>query len=125
MVSAIEQGYVQREVQASAYRYQLDIEDKKRVIVGQNEFVSEAAEVEVTKIDASIEHDQKARVKAWRAKHDGPAKSAALAAIDAAAKGSENLVPRILEAVKAGATVGEVSDVLRIVWGEHKETLTI
>jgi methylmalonyl-CoA mutase N-terminal domain/subunit len=125
MVAAIEQGYVQREIQASAYRYQLEIEEKKRVIVGQNEFVSDAPEVEVMKIDPRIEREQVERLRAWRAAHDTPAKAESLAAIEAAAKVSLNLLPPTLAAVKAGATVGEISDVLRGVWGEHRETLTI
>jgi methylmalonyl-CoA mutase N-terminal domain/subunit len=125
MVAAIEQGYVQREIQAAAYRYQLEIEDKKRVVVGQNDFVSEAPPVPVTKIDPRIEREQVDRVRAWRAAHDTPDKSEALGRIDAAAKGTDNLLPPTLAAVKAGATVGEISDVLRGVWGEHRETLTI
>ena len=125
MANAIEQGYVQREIQASAYRYQLEIEDKKRVIVGQNDFVSDAAPVPVMKIDPRIEREQVERVRAWRAEHDTPAKAEALGRIDSAARGSDNLLPPTLDAVKAGATVGEISDVLRGVWGEHRETLTI
>jgi len=126
MVAAIEQGYVQREIQASAYRYQLEIEEKKRVIVGQNEFVGESAPVPVTKIDPRTEREQAERTRAWRAEHEGPKKSEALGVIDRAAReAKDNLVPPILAAVKAGATVGEISDVLRAVWGEHQETLTI
>jgi methylmalonyl-CoA mutase N-terminal domain/subunit len=125
MVAAIENGYVQREIQAAAYRYQLDIEAKRRVIVGLNEFVSEAPPVPVMKIDPAIEREQVERLRAWRSEHETAAKREALGRIDAAARGTENLMPRILEAVKAGATVGEISDVLRGVWGEHQETLTI
>ncbi|WP_437683268.1 acyl-CoA mutase large subunit family protein [Sorangium sp. So ce131] len=125
MVAAIEQGYVQREIQATAYRYQLDVEEKRRVVVGQNEFVSDAPPVPVTRIDPSLERDQIARTRAWRAAHEGPARSEALARVDAAARGEANLMPPILDAVKAGATVGEISDVLRAIWGEHQETLTI
>ncbi len=125
MVRAIEQGYVQREIQASAYRYQLEIEDKKRVIVGLNDFVSDAAPVPVMKVDPAVERAQVERVRAFREAHDGPAKAAAISAIRDAASGSANLMPVILAAVKAGATVGEISDVLRGVFGEHRETLTI
>jgi methylmalonyl-CoA mutase N-terminal domain/subunit len=125
MVSAIEQGYVQREIQASAYRYQLDIEHKRRVIVGQNEFISESSEVPVTKIDPRVEQEQIERARAWRSEHEGTSKSEALGRVGACARGKENLVPVILDAVKRGATVGEISDVLRSVWGEHQEVLTI
>jgi methylmalonyl-CoA mutase, N-terminal domain len=125
MVSAIEQGYVQREIQASAYRYQLDIEDRRRILVGQNEFVSDAAPVPVTKINPAIEAEQVGRLRAFRAAHQTPARAEALAKVEAAAKGKDNLMPPILAAVKAGGTVGEISDVLRGVFGEYQETLTI
>jgi methylmalonyl-CoA mutase N-terminal domain/subunit len=125
MVAAIEQGYVQREVQASAYRYQLEVEDKRRVIVGLNEFVGDAPPVPVMKIDPRVEAEQVERIRAWRAEHDTPAKAEALGRVDTVARGEGNLVPVILDAVKAGATVGELGDVLRVVWGEHVETLTI
>ncbi|MDC0745143.1 acyl-CoA mutase large subunit family protein [Polyangium mundeleinium] len=125
MVSAIEQGYVQREIQAAAYRYQLEIEEKKRVIVGLNEFASESPPVTAMKIDPRIEREQAERTRAWRAAHEGPKKSEALAVIDRAARGTDNLLPPILAAVKAGVTVGEISDVLRAAWGEHTEILTI
>jgi len=125
MVAAIEQGYVQREIQATAYRYQLEIEDKRRIIVGQNDFVSESAPVPVLKVDPGLERAQADRVRAWRAAHDNSARSEALAKVDAVAQGSDNLVPAVVEAVKAGATVGEISDVLRKLWGEHRETVTV
>jgi methylmalonyl-CoA mutase N-terminal domain/subunit len=125
MVQAIEQGYVQREIQATAYRYQLEVESKDRVIVGQNEFVSETSPVPVMKVDPAIEREQVERLRAFRAKHAGPAKAEALGQIERAAKGSDNLMPPIIAAVKVGATVGEISDVLRGVFGEHRETLTL
>jgi methylmalonyl-CoA mutase, N-terminal domain len=125
MVRAIEEGYVQREIQATAYRYQLDIEAKRRILVGLNEFVGEAPPVPVMRIDPEIERQQVARVRAFRAAHEGPKKADALAVIDRCARGDENLMPPILAAVQAGATVGEISDALRAVFGEHKETLTI
>lgn len=125
MVAAIEQGYPQREIQASAYRYQLDIEDKRRIIVGQNEFVSETAPVPVMRIDPKIEREQVERLRAFRAARQPSVHAEALARVEAAAKGNENLMPPILLAAKAGGTVGEISDVLRGVFGEHKETLTI
>jgi len=126
MVSAIEQGYPQREIQASAYRYQLDVEEKRRIIVGQNEFLSEGGPpVPVTRIDPAAEREQADRTRAFRAAHQGAPKAEALGRVDIAARGDENLMPAILAAVKAGATVGEISDVLRNLWGEHHEVLTI
>jgi methylmalonyl-CoA mutase N-terminal domain/subunit len=125
MVAAVEQGYVQREIQATAYRYQLEIEDKRRIIVGLNDFVGDAPKGPVMKIDPAIELEQVERVRAFRAAHDGPAKAEALGRIAVAARGSQNLLPPTLAAVKVGATVGEISDVLRDVFGEHKESLTL
>lgn len=125
MVSAIEQGYVQREIQASAYRYQLEIESKKRVIVGLNDFVGSSEPIPVMKIDPRLEAEQAERTRVWRNEHDRPEKNEALSIIERVARGSDNLLPPILHAVKLGATVGEISNVLRGVWGEHIETLTI
>ena len=125
MVAAIEQGYPQREIQNTAYAYQLEVEDKRRVIVGQNAFTQDAAPVPVMKIDPRIEAEQVARVRAVRAKRDAAKHGAALARIELAAKGKDNLVPLVLDAVRAYATVGEISNVLRGVWGEHVETLVL
>jgi len=124
-VSAIEQGYVQREIQNAAYQYQLDIEEKRRVVVGQNDFISEAAPTPVMKIDPALEREQVARVRAWREARDAEACRAALSSVEAAARGDENLLPLLVHAVKSGATVGELSDVLRSVWGEHQESITL
>jgi len=125
MVQAIEQGYPQREIQNSAYAYQLEIEKKQRVVVGVNEFVQDAPEVEVLKIDPKIERDQIDRVRAVRARRDATKHAEALRKIDQAARGKDNLLPLILDAVKAEATVGEIAGVLRGVWGEHVETLVL
>ncbi|MFO0677431.1 MAG: methylmalonyl-CoA mutase family protein [Polyangiaceae bacterium] len=125
MVSAIEQGYPQREIQNSAYQYQLEIERKQRIIVGLNAFTQEAAPVPVMKIDPSLETAQIARLRAMRAKRDASKWTSSLAAVRAAAKGDANVVPLILEAVKAYATVGEIANVLREEWGEHVETLVL
>ncbi len=125
MTSAIEQGYVQREIQASAYQYQLDIESKQRVVVGQNDFVAEAEPVPIMKIDPRIEADQVERLRAFRATRNETAWAESLRRVDAAARANDNLVPVILESVKTGATVGEISDTLRKVWGEYTEVLTV
>ena len=125
MVDAIEQGYPQREIQNTAYQFQLEVERKQRLVVGQNAFTQEAPEVPVLRIDPKLEKEQVARVRAVRAGRDAAKHGAALAAIGQAARGDENLVPRILDAVRAMATVGEISDVLRGVWGEHVETLVL
>jgi methylmalonyl-CoA mutase, N-terminal domain len=125
MVSAIEQGYPQREIQGSAYQYQLEVERKQRLVVGQNAFTQEAPMVPVLRVDPRLEKEQVERLKAVRAKRAAAPHAAALAKLEGAAKGDENLVPLILEAVKADASVGEISNVLRGVWGEHVETLVL
>ena len=125
MVTAIEQGYPQREIQNTAYSYQLELEKKTRLVVGQNAFTQDSAAVPVMKIDPAIEKEQVDRVRAVRAKRDAKAHAAALEKIAVAARGTGNLVPLVLEAVKSLATVGEISDVLRRAWGEHVETLVV
>ncbi|MCC6646507.1 MAG: methylmalonyl-CoA mutase [Polyangiaceae bacterium] len=125
MVSAIEQGYVQREIQAASYQYQLDIEEKRRVIVGVNEFVGDSAPVPVMRVDPALEVDQVARLGAMKAARDGARVRELLLRVEQTAKGQENLMPVIVEAVKGECTVGEISDALRRVFGEHTEIVTL
>ena len=125
MVGAIEQGYPQREIQNSAYQYQLEVERKQRLVVGQNAFTQEAPEVPVMRIDPRLEREQVERVRAVRARRAPLPLSDALGSLERAARGADNLVPHILLAVKADGTVGEISNVLRSVWGEHQETLVL
>ena len=116
---------MQREIQNSAYDYQLEIEKKRRTIVGLNEFVQDAPPVPVMKIDPAIERAQVERLRDLRARRDRTAHAEALRKIDSAARGKDNLLPLLLDAVKASATVGEIANVLREVWGEHTETLVL
>jgi len=125
MVSAIEQGYPQREIQNSAYNYQLEIERKQRIIVGVNAYVKDTEPVPVMKVDPTIEREQVARLQAFRAKRDAAALKSTIDAVTAAAKADTNLLYPILACVKAGGTVGEISNALRDVWGEHTETLVL
>ena len=125
MVAAIELGYPQREIQRSAYEYQLEVERKERLVVGVNVNVQDAPPVPVTEVDPRIEGDQVQRLRALRARRDPRAHAAALARLDCAARGSDNVVPHVLDAVKAYATVGEIADILRATWGEHTETLAV
>jgi methylmalonyl-CoA mutase N-terminal domain/subunit len=122
MVHAIEQGYPQREVQNTAYAYQLEIEKKQRLVVGQNAFIQDAPQVPVMRIDPKLEEEQKERVRAVRARRDARAFADAMTVVERAANGKDNLLPPILAAVRASATVGEISGVLRAAWGEHVET---
>jgi methylmalonyl-CoA mutase N-terminal domain/subunit len=125
MVAAIEQGYPQREIQRTAYDYQLEIESKRRILVGVNAFTQNAAPVPVTAVNPRIEPEQVERLRAMRAKRDAQAHGKALEKVDLAARGKDNVLPPMLEAVKACATVGEISNVLRTAWGEHVETLVV
>src|SRR5687767_13296623 len=126
MLRAIETGYVQREIQEAAYRYQKAVETQEQIVVGVNLFQLEAEpSVNVLRIDPALEAAQIERVRALRARRDSNAVTAALGKLEQAAGASENLVPRILECVEAYATVGEISNTLRRVWGEYRETSTI
>jgi methylmalonyl-CoA mutase N-terminal domain/subunit len=126
MLRAIETGYVQREIQESAYRYQKAIERQEQVVVGVNRFqVEEEEQVSVLRIDPALEQAQVERVRALRARRDATLTSDTLHRLEQAAKTDENLLPHILACVEAYATVGEISNTLRRVWGEYRETSTI
>ncbi len=126
MLRAIETGYVQREIQESAYRYQRAIETQEDIVVGVNRFQSDAKQsVQTLRIDPALEQAQIDRLKALRARRDTAATEAALVRLELAAATDENLMPRILESVEAYASVGEISNRLRRVWGEYRETSTI
>jgi methylmalonyl-CoA mutase N-terminal domain/subunit len=123
-LAAIEAGVVQREIQESAYRAQQAVDNGEAVVVGVNRFVGKvdpaAPQIEVFQIDPEIEPRQVARVQAVRASRNEADWRAAIAAVESAARGSDNLVPPILAAVEAHATVGEVADAMRRVFGEHR-----
>ena len=127
MVEAIAAGYPQKEIQDAAYRYQREIETGDRKIVGVNahQMDAEGSRMELLRVDPELETGQAARVKAYRARHGGKQTTQALNAISEAAKGDANLMPRIVEAVEAGATLGEISDALREVFGEYREVLVL
>jgi len=125
MVEAISKGYVQREIQEAAYAWQRRVESKDQVVVGVNAFKSEDPPVPVLKVDPALEAQQVARLQALRKERDGVGARRALDAVRAAAKGTENLMPRIVDAVKAEATLGEISDVLREVFGEYRESVVL
>jgi len=124
-VQAISKGYVQREIQDAAYAWQKQVEAKEQVVVGVNAFRSEDPPVPVMRVDPALEGRQAARVKALRARRDGAAARRAVDAVRATAKGRDNLMPAILTAVKAEATLGEISDALRDVFGEYRETVVL
>jgi len=120
MVQAIAAGYPQREIEEAAYRYQKEIEDKQRVIVGVNEFVSEGeAPFDTMKVDPRLEEQQVERLRAFRAARSQDTAQRALSDLKRAAQGTQNVLPHIVSAVKARSTLGEIANALREVFGEH------
>ncbi len=125
MARAIEQGFPQQQIQDAAYQAQLAIEQGKAVVVGVNRFAGEAVEVKPFKLNPNMERGRVEAVRAWRAKRAAGAVDAALAALKEGAQGEDNVMPRIIAALRAGATLGEVSGVFRSVFGEHRETVVL
>ncbi|MDK2870561.1 MAG: methylmalonyl-CoA mutase, N-terminal domain [Pyrococcus sp.] len=125
MMRAIERGYIQKEIAEAAYKYQKEIEEGKRIIVGVNAFVTdEPIEVEILKVDPSIREKQIARLKKLRSERDNKKVQETLDKLrNAAEKEDVNLMPYIIEAHKHLATLQEVTDVLREVWGEYRAPL--
>src|SRR5271169_1772228 len=122
IIRAVEEGYPQKEIGESAYRHQREVEEGERIIVGVNAFQSEQqAPVEILKIDDQVAESQIARLRQVKAERDARAVERTLARVEAAARGTDNLMPPVLEAVKAYATLGEISDVFRKVWGQYRE----
>ena len=118
---AIETGYIQNEIQNAAYDYQREIESGARIVVGVNRFQQEERAVPTFRIDPELERSQVERVRQVRASRSKDAVEAKLAALEQAARDGTNLMPPILEAADAYATVGEISDCLRAVFGEYRE----
>jgi methylmalonyl-CoA mutase N-terminal domain/subunit len=126
MLRAIEAGFVQQEIQKAAYEYQKAVDSGEQVIVGVNRFQTEEDRpIPTFQVHAEIEAAQIARLNALRARRDGAKTQAALTEIERRARGSENLMPAILNAVEAYATVGEISDALRRAFGEYQESVVI
>jgi methylmalonyl-CoA mutase N-terminal domain/subunit len=125
-IKAIESGFMQREIANSAYNYQRDIEDKERIIVGLNEFTTEETPfTDILKISPEVERYQKKKLDEVRGQRDSQKVQDCLKKLKEAALGTENLMLYILEAVKSYATLGEIADVLREVFGEYKEQTII
>jgi methylmalonyl-CoA mutase N-terminal domain/subunit len=126
MVRAVESGFVQREIQESAYRMQREIESGERAIVGVNRFQEEeGAKIPILRVDPKLEREQVERLRAFRAARSGDALRHALNAVKSAAASGENLMPPIIDAVDCGVTLGEISDILRQVFGEYRESVTV
>jgi methylmalonyl-CoA mutase N-terminal domain/subunit len=123
MLEAIENGYVQNEIQNAAYAFQQAVERGEAIVVGVNRFRQAEPNPPATfRMDPEIERTQVERLRAMRASRSQTMVADSLRALEQAARGGENLMPRILEAVEARATVGEISDVLRGVFGEYRES---
>jgi methylmalonyl-CoA mutase, N-terminal domain len=126
MLRAIESGFVQTEIQKAAYEYQRAVETKEQVVVGVNDFIAEEERaIPTLRIDPQIEREQIQRLHALRARRDAGKAKATIAELERRASTTENLVPAILGAVEAYATVGEISDALRRAFGEYQESVVI
>jgi methylmalonyl-CoA mutase N-terminal domain/subunit len=122
-VRAIEKGFPQREIHDAAYRWQKRVESGDAVVVGVNRYTEgETTKPPILKIDPALERDRTERLRALRARRDPAAVERTLAGVEDAARGDSNLVPRILEAVEAEATLGEIADRMRAVFGTFRET---
>ena len=126
-LAAIEGGFQQRQIQEAAYRTQREIEAGDRVVVGVNRFVDESAGAPtgIQRIDPEGERRQVEGLRRVRAERDRGAWERALDRLEDAARGEVNVMPALIEAVGAYGTVGEISDRLRVAWGEHRELITV
>jgi methylmalonyl-CoA mutase N-terminal domain/subunit len=126
MLSAIDSGYVQTEIQKAAFDYQHAVESKEQIVVGVNEFqAEEEREIPTLRIDPALEREQVERLRALRAKRDSAKTKATLSELERRAGTGENLLPAILAAVESFATGGEISDALRRVFGEYQESVVL
>jgi methylmalonyl-CoA mutase N-terminal domain/subunit len=121
MVAAIERSYPQREIAEASYRYQQAVDCKEKIIVGVNEYVTEEEPIEILQIDASVAPRQQERLRQLRVERSGEEVRRRLDRLRHAAEGAENLMPHLYEAVKAYATLGEICDALRSVFGAYEE----
>ena len=121
MVAAIERGYPQREIAEASYRYQMAVDKKEKIIVGVNDFVSEEKPLEILQIDETVAHRQAERLHKLRAERSQAEVNRRLNALRDAAKGKDNLMPFLYEAVKSYATLGEICDAMRDVFGTYEE----
>jgi methylmalonyl-CoA mutase N-terminal domain/subunit len=120
-VAAIERGYMQREIQNAAFMYQREIETKNRIIVGVNEFTSgDVPPGDILKVNPAIEQKQRARIERIRAERNLEQATKAIARVEQVARDGANLMPPIIDAVRAYATLGEIADAMRRVFGEYK-----
>jgi methylmalonyl-CoA mutase N-terminal domain/subunit len=125
-VKAIELGFPQNEIQQSAYRHQREVEERSRIVVGVNAHIlDDEPEPSLMRIDPALAQQQVERLGALRAQRDAARVRAALVRLETAARGTANLMPPIIEAVECYATLGEIADTLRSVFGEHREQIIL
>ena len=126
MVRAIEKGFAQKEIQNAAYTYQRQIETKEQIVVGVNDFkLEKGVSQKLHKMGLGLEQKQARKLAALKKRRDAKKTAVALEKIRQAAKGSDNLMPHIVAAVRVHATVGEISAALKTVFGKYRETITI
>jgi methylmalonyl-CoA mutase N-terminal domain/subunit len=124
MLAAIEAGYVQREIERAAYDYQKAVEAQTEIVVGVNKFqIAEDTPIPTLKIDPATEEAQQQRVQQVRAERNADGVMKALAEVESAARSGENLMPRIITAVESYATLGEIADAMRRVFGEYQDSM--
>jgi methylmalonyl-CoA mutase N-terminal domain/subunit len=121
MVAAIERGYPQREIAEASYKYQLAVDRKEKIIVGVNDYVAEEKGIDILQIDETVATRQTAQLIKLRAERSNAEVERRLAALRKAAEGKDNLMPFIYDAVKTYATLGEVCDAMRAVFGVYEE----
>jgi methylmalonyl-CoA mutase, N-terminal domain len=121
MVAAIERAYPQREIAEAAYRYQVAVDSKEKIVVGVNDYVTEEKPLDTLQIDEAVAHRQAVRLKKLRAERSGDEVNRRLGALRKASAGAENLMPYLYEAAKAYATLGEICDAMRDVFGIYEE----
>ena len=126
VLAVIESGYIQKEIQEAAYAYQKRLEGGQQVVVGVNRFQEENdGSIELLRVDPEVEKKQKRRLESLRQKRDASKSSAALDKVRMAARGQDNLMPVVIAAVEAMATVGEIADAMREIFGEHQEKIVV
>ncbi len=126
MVEAIEKGYVQREIQKEAYRFQKELENEERIVVGMNKYqTKEESPKNLLKLDPAIQKNQIEKLKNIKEMRDNKLVSQSLNELKEAAKGKENLMPYIINSVKAYSTLGEISNVLKEIFGEYNENVVV
>ncbi len=121
MVAAIERSYPQREIAEASYKYQVAVDKKEKIIVGVNDYVAAEKPLDILQIDESVAHRQAERLSKLRADRSKAEVDRRLSALRKAAQGKDNLMPFLFDAVKAYATVGEICDTLREVFGTYEE----